>query len=156
MRSPEEIEAGLQRLMPRGLSLAAQESIEDAIDELAQDDRDIPHPHRRSWGLAAVAIAMLGMTGIWWNGQRQGAMPALAAIEKTSSGTAEDGSWLREREKLEGTHANEELVELDGTAHQAIRYDVVEERDWRDRRTGLVVKVREPREELVLVPVSSF
>lgn len=156
MRSPEEIEAGLQRLMPRGLSLAAQESIEDVIDELTQDSCEVPHPHRRSWGLAAVAIAMLGVTGIWWNGQRQGAMPAIAAIEKTTLPVTDDGSWLRERERLEGTHANEELVELDGTSHQAIRYDVVEERDWRDRKTGLVVKVREPREELVLLPVSSF
>jgi len=44
----------------------------------------------------------------------------------------------------------------DGSAMRALRLNAVEERSVRDQESGIVVKISEPREEILLIPISSF
>ena len=44
----------------------------------------------------------------------------------------------------------------DGSAMQATRVNVVEESKLLDEETGIVVQISEPREEVLLMPVSAF
>ena len=46
--------------------------------------------------------------------------------------------------------------DADGTAMRALRLSVVEENSLRDEETGIVMQVSEPREEILLMPVSAF
>jgi hypothetical protein len=46
--------------------------------------------------------------------------------------------------------------EADGTTMRAMRLSVVEENSLFDEETGIVMQVSEPREELLLMPVSAF
>jgi hypothetical protein len=48
------------------------------------------------------------------------------------------------------------MEDPDGAAMQAVRVRVVEANTLRDEETGIVVQVSEPREEMVLTPVSVF
>ena len=44
----------------------------------------------------------------------------------------------------------------DGSAMRAMRLRVVEENSVLDEETGIVMQVSEPREEILLMPVSAF
>ena len=48
------------------------------------------------------------------------------------------------------------VVDEDGAAMQAVRVRVVEANTLRDELTGIVVQVADPREEMILTPVSTF
>lgn len=44
----------------------------------------------------------------------------------------------------------------DGSAMHALRLSAVEENSVRDEETGMVVQISEPREEILLTPISAF
>jgi hypothetical protein len=46
--------------------------------------------------------------------------------------------------------------ESDGSAMRTLRLNVVEENSLLDEETGIVMQVSEPREEILLMPVSTF
>ncbi len=48
------------------------------------------------------------------------------------------------------------LADEDGGMLRVLRYRVVEEEVIRDKRSGMLVRLTEPREETVLIPVSNF
>ena len=48
------------------------------------------------------------------------------------------------------------LADTDGGMLRVLRYQVIEEEFLRDKRSGMTVRVTEPREETVLIPVTSF
>jgi len=43
-----------------------------------------------------------------------------------------------------------------GSAMHAVRLNVIEENQLRDEESGMLVKISEPREEVLLMPISSF
>jgi hypothetical protein len=44
----------------------------------------------------------------------------------------------------------------DGSTMRAMRLNVIEENSLLDEETGIVIQVSEPREELLLMPISTF
>jgi hypothetical protein len=48
------------------------------------------------------------------------------------------------------------VADPDGAAMQAVRVRVVEANTLRDEATGIVVQVSDPREEMILTPVTVF
>jgi hypothetical protein len=167
MHRPDSIEDILSRLIPPALSESGQARMEAMIDELA-GPQTAAHPEapafrpylpssrppirwRMVGGIAAAAAIMLGALIA---GQRQlapsasfatvtrPAFPALTLLEE--SGRVDDASNA-------GT-----VEESDGTSLQAWKYHVVEKDRMKDRQTGLVVEVSQPRDEFLLMPVSAF
>ena len=155
-----------QRLMPVSLSEDATFSIHSLLDELAAESQPplptqaTPAAPTRRWlplttTAAAAAIAMLAAATALLTPAPEHTPPdqstrALAADdhfamrlvdESTRLSWVADGGWL---DAPDG-----------GTVH-AVRIGVVEENRILDEETGIIVNVTSPREEMLLMPVSTF
>lgn len=152
MKSPEAIEAALARLMPAALSDEGQRAIDRMIEGLAAESapRVVRMP-RRVWPAAAAAVLLVGLSCLaWWPAARP--QPASVA----AAGQGDVFETLASSEIIE-TVADEGIVQDPaGAALRATRVRIVGQNTFRDRRTGEVVEVTAPREEMVYAPVSSF
>lgn len=150
MQTPEEIEKVLaERLIPRGFSERGERELEALIDELAAEEG----PPRRNvwpiWGAAAV-VAFAGSIAWWASPEtRRDLMafdPAVEELELISESigvvTAEPDVELRSDDE--------------GNLLRAWHLHVVSEERFRDAETGHEVRVVQPSDELVLLPVSTF
>jgi hypothetical protein len=153
MPEPDTIEAALARLMPVAVSQAGQRSIEDELDRLAAGASRNHSATRRSftrWGIAAAVVA--GSFGLFsfQYAFRSGGVPTSAAA--TQGGI----EWVGEADRLESMSDEGRVTGMDGSALRAVRLRVVGEHMLRDEATGCTVRISEPRDELLLTPVSSF
>ncbi len=158
MQTPEHpVEAILARLMPPALSDGAVRDMEAMLDELAGSPAEEiveMKPPARSWPLRWIAggIAAAGVAAALVFPPKPGAVPVVAAAVESAAGLV----LIGESERIEST-ADEGWVEnSDGSAMQALRLSVVEENRFVDRETGIEMMISEPREELLLMPVSAF
>lgn len=171
MHRPDTIEDILSRLIPPALSESGQARVEAMIDEIAAlpappcqqtqafhwhipDPLSSPSRPQIRWrivgGIAAAAITLGALLAVQYQTSpsssvatiRRPAAPALSLLEE--SGRVDDASNA-------GT-----VEESDGTSLQAWRYHVTENDRMKDRETGLVVEVSQPRDEFLLMPVSAF
>lgn len=156
MQTPDSVEAILARLMPPALSDAGQRNIDDMLDQLAVDAPPViagptPRPHRGWWmgGIAASGIlaAWLLPLGIKSGSAPHAALPTMAGPEVVLIG---------ESGRIESVTDEGWQEDIDGAAMQAMRLNVVEEDSILDEETGIVMKITEPREEILLMPVNSF
>lgn len=154
MPHPDAVEEILGRLMPPALSRACEEEIGAMLGELAGESAGpAPHPVRSTfrWWLggvaaagAAAAIALTAHFAADAHEQLAGRPPVAAMVLVSESGRVQ--SML-----------DEGLQDIgDGSAMQATRVNVVEESKLLDEETGIVVQISEPREEVLLMPVSAF
>jgi hypothetical protein len=156
MQTPDPVETILARLMPPALSESGQRSIEALLDELAAEVPvcqavPAPRPHRGWWigGIAAAGIAAAWLLPLT---VPPTVKPVAAASPEPSAKVVLVGQSGRIESMVdEGWHE-----ESDGSAMQALRLNVVEEESVLDKETGIVMQIREPREEILLMPVSSF
>lgn len=159
MQTPEHpVEAILARLMPPALSDGAVRDMEAMFDELAGSPAEeivALKPPARALPLRWMAggIAAAGVAALLVFPMKPGAVPVVsAAVESATAGL----ELIGESERIEST-ADEGWVEnSDGSAMQALRLSVVEENRFVDRETGIEMMISEPREELLLMPVSAF
>lgn len=156
----EEIERRLEQLVPRGFSESGLASLEAMVDELAAAEDD-PREKRRGWGLAVSAAAVLGVSlaGPWSSVPDSVAAEAPGVDEALVEEVAE-GEEPELMAELEGVVAIEEddsmLTDSDGSLHRAYHVQVAREERFRDSESGQEVRVMAQRDELVLMPVSSF
>jgi hypothetical protein len=166
MQTPDSIEAALARLMPPALSESGQRSIEAMLDELA-GVAPAAAGHRALFQLRPVTIAIpVGLAAAlvaWfsWAPQRQPAAPpqAAAASVAVAPAAAEPESRLllvRESDQIETLADEGWMGDPDGDAMAAVRFRVIEANTFQDEESGIVVQVSDPREEVVLTPVSVF
>jgi hypothetical protein len=156
MQTPDPVETILARLMPPALSEGGHRSIESMLDELAADVPAVkpvstPRPHRACWlgGIAAAGVAAAWLLPLV---VRPASGPVATAPREPAANVMLVGQSGRiESMTDEGWHE-----EADGSAMQALRLNVVEEESVLDRETGIIMQIREPREEILLMPVSSF
>jgi hypothetical protein len=150
MPAPEEIEAMLQRLMPTALSPLAQEEMDAIFEEAASGV-----PSRKSWvsrywipsSLAAAvgfALLLVPFTKKMPVSVAAAAAPSPGLVLVNSSDRVEEVA----DEGEDGTTQGEEM--------HAVRLQMVAENTVKDQETGIEMLVSEPREELVLVPVTAF
>lgn len=156
MHKPDPVETILARLMPAALSDEGQLGIEAMIDELAGPSAEIiaikpwfRRPLTGGIAAAGIAAALLlplalprstaksGMTTVG-----QETPPGIVLVGETGSikSMSEEG-WQEDS---------------DGSAMRTLRLRVVEENSLLDEETGIVMQVSEPREEYLLMPVSTF
>ncbi len=153
MREIDPIEAALARLMPVALSDSGQRSIHETLDELAVDVPVNPRHLRRKWGIGlGIAAAATVSAFVAWPSLHSPA-PAVAALEEEPAPPVE---WVSKADRIESLHDEGRISGTDGDALQAVSVRVVAENTLRDRQTGYTVNISEPREELVLMPVTPF
>lgn len=150
MQTAEEVEKALaERLIPRGFSERGGRELEALIDDLAAEEA----PERRSawpiWG-AAAALAFVGSIA-WW------ASPDTPQDLMVSGLPAEELELLSESVGVVTAEPDAELrSDSEGNLLRAWHVHVVSEERFRDAETGHEVRVVQPSDELVLLPVSTF
>lgn len=152
METPESMERMLrQRLVPRGFTDRGMSGMEALIDGLAGVEGGGRKKSRKPWmfGIAA-SLAMAAV--ISWSVSRMGdeAVAEIAALGPVVSLVSESEAVVAAEK------ADAYLSDDDGTLLQGWYVEVLSEEMFHDGETGEVVKVRQPRDELVLVPVSTF
>jgi hypothetical protein len=155
METPESIERMLQsRLVPGAMSGQGSASLEALIDELAEDS---PRQATKWVGyLVAGAVAALAMTASIMLGVRAADVRPLSGVDQLFS-EGLDVVLLEDVEGVVSAEANERLVaDADGSLHRAWHVQVVSEERFHDEESGEVVRVVHPRDEVVLMPVTSF
>jgi hypothetical protein len=153
MREIDPIEAALARLMPVALSDSGERAIHETLDELAADLPVNRGQTQRGWriGLGIAAAAIVGAFVVWPS--LQAPAPAVAVLEEEITSPVE---WVSNSDRIESLQDEGRISGTDGDALQAVSLRVVAENTLRDRETGYTLRISEPREELVLMPVTSF
>jgi len=160
MLKPDPVETILARLLPPALSEAGQRDIEAMLDALAGEPAQTAPA--KSAGVAWIRRVFTG--GIAAAGLAAALIFPLAAPPSPSSwavtapaGDAPNGLILvGESDRIESMTDEGWQEDSDGSAMRAMRLNVVEENSLLDEETGIVMQVSEPREELFLMPVSTF
>jgi hypothetical protein len=154
MKSVEQIEKSLGRMVPAALSQRTSRELDEMIESLAIQDGEVPRGHWRTtagWSAAAAAL-VLGAFSFWqWNPEKPG------AGQPTGAASPSTGIELLSQTDRVGKTTDAGLMADDGGGMlRVLRCQVVEEEMVRDKRSGITVRVTEPREETVLIPVSNF
>ncbi|MEI6604604.1 MAG: hypothetical protein WCP35_04795 [Verrucomicrobiota bacterium] len=161
MPAPNPIEAALARLMPPALSEAGQRSIEAMLDELAAAGPQPTARGSRQWwgwarrfalplGIAASLAVLLALVP----SKPAGTLPL--AMARPASEKVSGLVLVSESDRIETMSDEGWVADPDGGAMQAVRVRVVEANTLRDEETGIVVQVCDPREEMILTPVTFF
>jgi len=144
------MEKALMRLMPVALSDSAQAEIETQIDELAGVAHVVRHDFS-SWAKWLGGIAAAVAVGVYVipSGTRE-ATPLVGS-------TADVGMVvLNELDRMESIRDDGLFVDPAGSAVRKMTVRVVGESRIRDEVTGIEVTLTEPREEMYLMPISTF
>lgn len=150
----EDIEKALLRLMPVAVNQDAQDRMDLMLDELAANEELVRFDFRKSvkW-LAGGGIAAAFSLGVYFT---------LPHEETEGSPVSEqtdrqpDLVFLSESDRVEGFSDEGLFVDTGGSAVRKVSIRVVGESRIRDEETGIVVMLTEPREEMYMVPVSTF
>lgn len=145
-----EMERALMRLMPVALSDSAQAEIETQIDELAGGAHVVRQdfsPWAKWLGGIAAAVAV----GIY-------AIPSGTRESTPLVGSTADVGMvvLNELDRMQSIRDDGLFVDPAGSAVRKMTVRVVGESRIRDEETGIEVTLTEPREEMYLMPISTF
>jgi hypothetical protein len=159
MQAPDPIETILARLMPPAISQAAQEDMDTMIEDLAGPVVENISPHPSSnWfvrsliggGIAAAIGAMIAIFPL--TPETTQSRIALSPPAYPPSGLV----LISGSDRVESMTDEGWQESVDGSLMHAFRLSAVEESSVRDEETGIVLKISEPREEILLTPISSF
>ena len=155
MHKPDPIETILARLMPPGLSDGGQHDIEAMLDELAGEEISAAPAAPKPWfrraataGIAAAGVAVACIFPITHN--------TAPVAQNTATQEPVGIVLVSESDRVESMTDEGWQENADGSAMRAMRLSVVEENNLLDEETGIVMQITEPREEFLLVPVSTF
>lgn len=159
MLKPDPIEAILARLMPPAMSEAGQQSIETMLAELAAGVQPAAasapavKSWRRHWIIGGIAAGVVGALLI----PLTRSSTAVSWAARAPDGAARSGIVLvGESDRVEAMTDEGWQEDSDGSPMLATRLSVVEENSLLDEQTGIVMQVSQPREEVFLLPVSTF
>jgi hypothetical protein len=157
MQAPDPIETVLARLMPPALSQDCQDGLESMIDELSGLDAEprISAIRRAGrWVLGGGIAAAIGALFAIFPDPGEQPAPRSAAVPTVDppSGLV----LLSASDRVESITDEGWLEDASGAAMRAVRLNVVEENQVCDEETGMKVRISEPREEVLLVPISEF
>jgi hypothetical protein len=152
MHDRQSVENILTRLMPPALSPAGQSEIDAMIDDLAGELKSGGGPRR--WPLVAGGIAATLAAGFMIAQSVHRNFPQLAdavTIDEIPGFTV-----VSESGRVEDMVDVGWTESPDGGAMRTLRLRVVEESRLLDLETGIVMNISQPREEFLLMPVSTF
>ncbi|MGA0845375.1 MAG: hypothetical protein ACO3RV_02455 [Luteolibacter sp.] len=153
MHDAQSVEQALSRLMPPSLSIQAQGQIESMIDELAQSANA---PIRTvKWRRLPIAASIAAAIALGWLTIVQSSKPA-SPHRQTQLVSQEEFTLVSQSDRIE-TMVDEGWSDTpEGNTGRAMRLQVVGESRLLDPSTGIVMSISQPREEILLMPVSSF
>ena len=166
MQVPDSVEEMLTRLMPHAMSKGGQVSIEEMLDELMGPEEldeleEVTPTKATGTGSPAKKLIPLGLAAalgalavVHLNDTPE--KPAVAVAHEMPSTVAAGMVLIGEEDRVEEMTDDGWVSDPDGTTMQAVRMRVVQENTMRDEETGMVFQLTEPREEMVLIPVTSF
>jgi hypothetical protein len=152
MRDAQHIEDILSRLMPPGLTAEGQRGIEDMIDDLAAADGTRNGKRHLPFYIGGIAAALAA--GFFAIHTINRDLPRIA--EHIAIESSEEFTVVSESDRIEDM-IDEGLSDTpDGSAMRTLRLRVVGESQLLDETTGIVMNISQPREEILLMPVSAF
>lgn len=160
MHKPDPVETILARLMPPALSEAGQRDIEAMLDALAGGSAQST-PAKTAGGtwirrLLTGGIAAAGVAAALIFPLASVPGPASWAARAPAGEAAARLVLVGESDRVESMTDEGWQEDADGSTMRAMRLNVVEENSLLDEETGIVMQVSEPREEILLMPVSTF
>ncbi len=156
----ESMEAILGRLMPPAISGESQAEMENMIDGLAgaepEKEKVVPISTGgwfARWAVGGGIAAALGLLGALYMGDGSVREPGNGGlVQEMSSGLI----VVKETDHVESV-TDEGLQEnADGSTVRALRVKAVETNQVLDKKSGIVVEIHEPREEILLTPINEF
>jgi len=152
MRDAHQVEEILARLMPPGLTAEGQRGIEDMIDDLDAEDGSRIGKRRLPFFIAGIAAALAA--GFFAIHTINRDLPRLA--EHIAIESSEEFTIVSESDRIEDMIDEGWSDTPDGSAMRTLRLRVVGESKLLDETTGIVMNISQPREEILLMPVSAF
>ncbi len=157
MKAPESIEAALSRLMPTALSGEGLHSIETMLDELAgvEPEETIsgesPAPRWRWLAPTGIAACAAILASLVMDARDEPVADLPAGLSARSGILLVDHS-----ERIEEVADEGWTSDPGGAAMKVVWVRAIEEVSFRDERTGIIVHVTQPREEMVFTPITAF
>lgn len=148
------IERSLERLAPRGFSATGEASLNTLIDELSGETTEQKGSRVIKWQWALGFAAALAMALLSWANFTHNDVPTGLARHAAEDSRVE--LIVESEGVVEADNQATLLADLEGGLHRAWNVRVINEERFRDLQTGYEVTVTRPRDELVLLPVTSF
>lgn len=170
MDSPPTIEEKLRQLAPASISEDGQAMLGQVIDQLAgveprqsqarggENPAATIHSGMKHWPWkAAAALALLTVPTMMWLDQDDSA-PSLTTTASTGDPlAASELVILKSTNRIDGRVEDGLIIPRDGSnPHYRYRYSVTDEEQVRDAQTGTIITLRQPRQEVVTIPVTQF
>ncbi len=150
-----EMEKALLELMPVALREESQARMEAMIDGLCGASNVGGSGFRKAWNrLVATGIAAALMVAIFLSVNLS--KPEAVPVADSKLFTSPELVLLTESDRVEKVSDDGLFIDTGGSAMRKVRFRVVEESQIRDEETGIVVMLTSPREEMYMVPVSTF
>ena len=157
MQAPDPIETILARLIPPALSDRCQTDIEEMVSDLAG-----PPPESvvaissgkwiaRSLIAGGIAAAIGAMCAVFPIIQRSSDQPV---VKNADSATAAGIVLISESDRLESVTDEGWRADSEGAPMHSVRFKSMQKNKVRDEQSGMVMQICEPREEILMVPVS--
>lgn len=167
MEPSNSIEAKLEALLPPALSEQGLKDMEAQIDDLAgvqaSDSLASVEFPWTSWAWKAVAVIVVLLVAIVMVNQDADVDrdTTVAVVDSEAIFLAQlnqpEMVLLKSTKLVDGRESDGLIVPANGTApHFRYRYRVVDEEQVRDPMTGTVITLRQPRQEVITIPVTEF
>ena len=174
MQTPDTIESRLHQLMPVAFSEAGRDALESLLDDLAGASASAePAPalasasstrqanHGPAWWLSRGAAAACAGCLVAWSflaGDRPSAPPLTQNTRTlTTQAASPAGMVLVGQSDVVSSMVDEGWMDdPDGVEMHAVRLQILTENHLRDEETGIVMRISQPREEMLLMPVTAF
>lgn len=155
------IEEKLAQLVPPALSDEGQRKLEDLIDDLSGAHEDPAQTNARTLpqGLVWVTVAAV----LLLSASIVLVQSTFSPEEKTTITPLNDHGGIQEMvvltstKLIDGRENDGLIVPSDGTApHYRYRYHVIDEEQVKDPDSGIIITLRQPRQEILTIPITQF
>jgi hypothetical protein len=162
MKSPEEIEAALQRLAPPALSPRVQSNVAAMLTDLSAKAAPVAviSRHRpRTWRFVSSAAALL-IFGMGWS-LRPPTLPVSTPPIAATAGVMDEMSpappvFVDRLLVTDGAMVENTLASEDGTVVKELKRRVHTHERYRDARRGYLITISETRDEKLYLPKNGF
>jgi len=156
------IEDSLRQLIPSSLSEDGIQRMDAVIEDLSKDGvAALKGGRGRAWYLlwraAAIVILLLLPATLFYIYQDETGVSGVASVGVANDMLDSELELVKTTNHLTETQDDGLIIPDDGgVPHHRLRYYIVDEEQLRDSKTGVEVVVRQPRYEIVTIPVTLF
>jgi hypothetical protein len=159
----KSIEEKLAQLVPPALSDEGQRNLEDLIDDLSGVDADLAKsnaarfPKGLVWKAAAVLALSASIVIIRSTFVLEDHTALLTHNDQVAHSNIAEMVVLSSTKLIGGRENDGLIVPIDGTTpHYRYRYHVIDQEQVKDPDSGLVITLRQPRQEVLTIPITQF